>query len=431
MAVLFLGDEAPFDLLVDRLERMTLLESSGAITFSLVTLRGGPAGPGAQSPAVSVRPRLSRSGSDAAASKPQGQPGTDMAAEADGAGPSTGPQGTGAQAGDAKLNSGSGAGKGKFCRTNELTAGAVDSSPDWKVGEVTVRMTNKGTRTCSVTGFSDDDLKDIDGTSAPVHRGGEQPRITDLKPDDTATFSISYVVDFSGDSPASLASIIVTPPDETHSVSLRWPADALKLAGPYDEKIRVHPVGIANRPPRREDPLASAPTNSPFRSGFLRELEALAMDHRPDRSRDGRLRPPSTSEVREEKWKTVPQFARLPEPLARTEPFRPGPAPNMSSPTTRGSPTQGPAIQGLVISKRLRAGAPPQRRAGPQPLLKPRDAPDQSFSYGDRTGKYAPRKARRTRSCSSAGTSASADSPMQKTLWLRVASMRLRREWWV
>ncbi|MFD7618836.1 DUF4232 domain-containing protein [Streptomyces sp. NPDC059802] len=123
---------------------------------------------------------------------------------------------------------------------------AVDSSPDQKVGEVTVRITNKGAKACSVTGFAGVDLKDIDGMSATVHRGGEQPRITDLKPGDTATFSISYRVDFSGDSLASPTDIIVTPPNETHSVSLKWPAEALKLAGPYDGKIQVHPVGCCH-----------------------------------------------------------------------------------------------------------------------------------------------------------------------------------------
>ncbi|KAA6214932.1 DUF4232 domain-containing protein [Streptomyces albofaciens JCM 4342] len=221
------------------------------------------------------------SGSDAAASKPGSQPGAgaSTAAEAGGAGSAEaggadtagGAQGGGAQAGKAKpgsegegtssrggsggsassrAGSGSGAakggGKGKFCRTSELTMEAVDSSPDQKVGDVTVQMTNKSGRTCSVTGFAGVDLKDADGTSAPVHRGGEQPRITDLKPGGTATFSISYPVDSSGDSLVSPTNIIVTPPNETHSVSLKWPSDALKPAGPYDEKIKVHPVGIAN-----------------------------------------------------------------------------------------------------------------------------------------------------------------------------------------
>ncbi|MEV5593937.1 DUF4232 domain-containing protein [Streptomyces sp. NPDC052496] len=222
------------------------------------------------------------SGSDAAAPKAGGQADTSAAAEAGGAGSAeagantgTGADGAGSagQTDKAKPNAGSGssshggtggsggtapsragsgsgtakgAGKDKFCRTTELNMEAVDSSPDQTVGDVTVQMTNKGSRSCSVTGFAGVDLKDADGTSAPVHRGGEQPRTTNLMPGDTATFSISYKVDSSGDSLASPTNIIVTPPNETHSVSLKWPAEAQKLAGPYDEKIQVHPVGIAN-----------------------------------------------------------------------------------------------------------------------------------------------------------------------------------------
>ncbi|MFF0622349.1 DUF4232 domain-containing protein [Streptomyces sp. NPDC004296] len=206
------------------------------------------------------------SGLDTNGAKPAGQTGastgTDSgtAAESSGAGSSTGTQGADTQAGKSKSGSGTsapsrahsgggtaqGGGKAKFCRTSDLTMEAVDSSPDQKVGEITVQMTNKGGSTCSAAGFAGVDLKDADGTSAPVHRGGEVPRITDLKPGDTATFSISYKVDFSGNSLANPTNIIVTPPNETHSVSLKWPADALKLGGSYDDSIKVHPVGIAN-----------------------------------------------------------------------------------------------------------------------------------------------------------------------------------------
>ncbi|AIA08098.1 DUF4232 domain-containing protein [Streptomyces noursei] len=215
------------------------------------------------------------SGSDAAGSKAGGQSGTGVAAEASGVGSAdssgadsqAGAQGTEAQPDSAKAGSGNGTsarsggtsaragsgataaksgGKVPFCRTSDLIMDASDSSPDQKVGEITVQMTNKGGSTCSAAGFAGVDLKDADGTSAPVHRGGEVPRITDLKPGDTATFSISYKVDFSGDSLASPTDIIVTPPNETHSVDLKWPADALKLGGSYDESIQVHPVGIAN-----------------------------------------------------------------------------------------------------------------------------------------------------------------------------------------
>ncbi|MFI1263611.1 MULTISPECIES: DUF4232 domain-containing protein [Streptomyces] len=215
------------------------------------------------------------SGADATSVKAAGSAGASAAAEPSGAGSSAAVPGADAQsdnaksdnaksdkakAGNAKSGSGGGAssrvgsgsgaakggGTGKFCRTSELNLEAVDSSPDSSTGDVTVQMTNTGGRTCSTTGFAGVDLKDADGTSAPVHRGHEQPRITDLKPGDTATFSISYKADSSGDSLASPTNIIVTPPNETHSVSLKWPAEALKLAGPYDERIQVHPVGIAN-----------------------------------------------------------------------------------------------------------------------------------------------------------------------------------------
>jgi hypothetical protein len=156
---------------------------------------------------------------------------------------------SGSHTGPSRAGSGSGAsksgGKGTFCRTSDLVMEA-DNSSHGTDGEITVQMTNKGGGTCSATGFAGVDLKDADHTSAPIQRGGEQPRITDLKPGDTATFSISYTVDHSGSGLAKPTNIIVTPPNETHSVSLKWPADAQKLAGPYDDKIRVHPVGIAN-----------------------------------------------------------------------------------------------------------------------------------------------------------------------------------------
>ncbi|KOG91969.1 DUF4232 domain-containing protein [Streptomyces varsoviensis] len=163
-------------------------------------------------------------------------------------------EGAGAQAGNTKSGSdegasagtGNGGGTFKSCSTDDLTMEAVDSSPDDNTGDVTVQMTNKSGATCSATGFAGADIKDADGTSAPVRRADNQPRITNLQPGDTATFNISYDVDHSGDSLAQPTNILVTPPNGTHSVSLKWPANALKLAGPYDEKIQLHPVGLAN-----------------------------------------------------------------------------------------------------------------------------------------------------------------------------------------
>ncbi|WP_274918152.1 DUF4232 domain-containing protein [Streptomyces sp. WZ-12] len=209
------------------------------------------------------------SGADAKAAKPAGQAGasTGSVGAEGGASGAAGMQGADKQegkttsgSGEAKSGAGEanssrvhagsggakGGGKSTFCRTSDLVMEADNSSRDEKEGEITVQMTSKAGSVCSVTGFAGVDLKDADGTSAPVHRGGEVPRITNLKPGDTATFSISYKVDLSGDSLTSPTNIMVTPPNETHSVSLKWPADALKLGGSYDETIKVHPVGIAS-----------------------------------------------------------------------------------------------------------------------------------------------------------------------------------------
>ncbi|MFK0295002.1 DUF4232 domain-containing protein [Streptomyces sp. NPDC090442] len=202
------------------------------------------------------------SGSDANAAKPASQAGASTGSAGAGASASgwSGIQSTDKQEGKAKsgagevnssrVHSGNGAargvGKSKFCRTSDLVMEADNSSRDPKTGDITIQMTSKAGSACSVTGFAGVDLKDADGTSAPVHRGGEVPRITNLNPGDTATFSISYKADLSGDSLANPTNIIVTPPNETHSVSLKWPADALKLGGSYDETIKVHPVGIAS-----------------------------------------------------------------------------------------------------------------------------------------------------------------------------------------
>lgn len=140
--------------------------------------------------------------------------------------------------------SGKSAKKGNFCRTADLAMNASDTSPDKATGDVTVTMTNRGPNTCSATGFPGLDVKDKDGTSNPIERAGNQPRITNLKPGDTASFNVSFPLDHNGDSLADPTHLLVTPPNETQSVSLKWPGGAPDKS--YAEGIKVHPVGIAS-----------------------------------------------------------------------------------------------------------------------------------------------------------------------------------------
>ncbi|MFJ2774109.1 DUF4232 domain-containing protein [Streptomyces sp. NPDC087300] len=138
-----------------------------------------------------------------------------------------------------------GGGKTTFCKTADLAIDAADAAPDETEGRINITMINRGSTTCSATGFAGVDIKDEDNTSNPVERGQAQPRITTLKPGDAAVFNLSYTNDTSGKSLASPTNIIVTPPNETHSVTLDWPTDASDIKGAYTD-VQVYPTHTTN-----------------------------------------------------------------------------------------------------------------------------------------------------------------------------------------
>ncbi|MFJ4714095.1 DUF4232 domain-containing protein [Streptomyces sp. NPDC088785] len=128
-----------------------------------------------------------------------------------------------------------------FCRTADLAIDAVDAAPDKNSGRIDITMVNRGSTTCSATGFAGVDIKDADHTSNPIGRGPAQPRITTLKPGDAAVFDLAYTIDGSGDSLSSPTDILVTPPNETHTVTLDWPAGAGDIKGAYTD-VQVYPT---------------------------------------------------------------------------------------------------------------------------------------------------------------------------------------------
>ncbi|QKW07517.1 DUF4232 domain-containing protein [Streptomyces sp. NA04227] len=146
--------------------------------------------------------------------------------------------GDGADSADGATETG---GKVKFCKTEDLAIDARDASPDEESGRIDITMINRGSTTCSATGFAGVDIKDADNTSNPIGRGNAQPRITTLKPGDAAVFNLAYDIDSSGDSLADPTNILVTPPNETHSVTLEWPAGAGDIKGAYTD-VEVYPT---------------------------------------------------------------------------------------------------------------------------------------------------------------------------------------------
>jgi hypothetical protein len=162
---------------------------------------------------------------------------------------------SGSEAGNAKSGSGeetktnAGAGNGAtktggkvtFCKTEDLAIDARDAAPDETSGRIDITMINRGSATCSATGFAGVDIKDADNTSNPIERAQAQPRITTLKPGDAAVFNLAYDIDNTGDSLSSPTNIQVTPPNETHSVTLEWPAAAGAIKGAYTD-VEVYPT---------------------------------------------------------------------------------------------------------------------------------------------------------------------------------------------
>ncbi|MFJ7196322.1 MULTISPECIES: DUF4232 domain-containing protein [unclassified Streptomyces] len=128
-----------------------------------------------------------------------------------------------------------------FCKTQDLAIDAMDAAPDEESGRIDITMINRGSTTCSATGFAGVDIKDADNTSNPIERGHAQPRITTLKPGDAAVFNLSYDIDNTGNSLASPTNILVTPPNETHTITLNWPEGAGDIKGAYTD-VEVYPT---------------------------------------------------------------------------------------------------------------------------------------------------------------------------------------------
>ncbi|MZG17413.1 DUF4232 domain-containing protein, partial [Streptomyces sp. SID5914] len=144
-------------------------------------------------------------GSDSAGKSPNGTDGTD------GTGGSGGTGGTGEDAKAAK------------CSTDELEITAIDATVGGDAeGTVAVDLKNGGGRDCSLAGYAGVDLKTNSGTVSAERTGDPAPRIV-LGDGETVTFGITYPINDSGGSGVRITGLVVTPPDETKSVTLDWP----------------------------------------------------------------------------------------------------------------------------------------------------------------------------------------------------------------
>lgn len=152
-------------------------------------------------------------------------------------------------AGDDSAGSGSGANAevGK-CRTDELEVTATDTTIEGDAdGSVAVTFKNGGGHDCALSGYAGVDLKTSEGDLSAKRSGQEAGSMT-LKDGESVSFNINYPVNDSGGSGIKITGLVVTPPDETKSVTLEWPGSAtLPVTDGSGSVIEVGPMGSAGQ----------------------------------------------------------------------------------------------------------------------------------------------------------------------------------------
>jgi hypothetical protein len=133
---------------------------------------------------------------------------------------------------------GSGTAKGGNCQTANLS---FSHSFGMGQGEVLINLTNTGPSTCTMHGFPGVDLKGQYGTVSAERSQLTAPDIT-LPSGQATRFTLHFPPNNTGGSGVTYTSLVVTPPNETHShtMDLAINIPASDKAGPA---ITVDPVG--------------------------------------------------------------------------------------------------------------------------------------------------------------------------------------------
>ncbi|MFD8822932.1 DUF4232 domain-containing protein [Streptomyces sp. NPDC059605] len=141
-----------------------------------------------------------------------------------------------------------GSGGNDKCRTDELEITATDSTIGGDTeGTVAVEFKNGGGRDCTLSGYAGVDLKTASGTVS-AERTGEKSDPMVLKDGKSVYFGITYPVNDSGGSGVRITGLVVTPPNETKSVTLDWPGGAtLPVTDGSGARVKVGPMGSAGQ----------------------------------------------------------------------------------------------------------------------------------------------------------------------------------------
>ncbi|HEY9332588.1 MAG TPA: DUF4232 domain-containing protein [Streptomyces sp.] len=153
----------------------------------------------------------------------------------------------------APADSGSGSGSGDKgsapkCTTDGLEIKAQDGFIDGDTdGTVVVGLTNGSGADCVISGFAGVDLKTSEGDISATRKGAPgDPYI--LKNGKEIDFYVSYPLNETGGTGVRITGLVVTPPNETKSVTLAWPGQgSLPVTDGSGSPVLVGPVGSAGQ----------------------------------------------------------------------------------------------------------------------------------------------------------------------------------------
>ncbi len=204
---------------------------------------GGGSGKVATDTPSSTAGATDGSGTGTATATVTGSPGVDGGRSM---APSGGSTGSGTNAGP-----GTGTGTGAdtaHCRTAQLTFAVAPGSgarSKGSQGAVTITLTNKGAKSCAMKGYPGVDLVGGPTRWSLPRQTSESSSTVTVRPGATTTFVIFYLPFDQGDGQEFRPkSIVITPPNETHSHTLPWTYSSVLLQdGATHPGTYVGPVG--------------------------------------------------------------------------------------------------------------------------------------------------------------------------------------------
>ncbi|MFF9603584.1 DUF4232 domain-containing protein [Streptomyces sp. NPDC014684] len=230
-----------------RVPKLTLAALAVAASLSLTACQnddGGTTGQSDPSAASTASSADGGKGADSGSGQGGGAQNSDSAGKGS-AGENASAQGTAASSGSGAAG---GTGKAAGCRTDELEITAVDNTIDGDPDRtVAVTMKNHGGHDCTISGYAGVDLKLKEG-SLSAKRTGEKATSAVLKNGQSIAFGIHYPSNDSGGSGVRVTGLQVTPPNETRTVTLKWPGAAtLPVTDDTASQVTVGPVGSAGQ----------------------------------------------------------------------------------------------------------------------------------------------------------------------------------------